>query len=89
MGSLNGRQHHLHFFHPKDPVGVPEPINGVFKETIGRSLVPGLYNVQVIQNLFFIEFQGTAFKVEGNVRQAAGIVGERTLALTGQLNRSS
>ena len=89
MGPFNGRQHHLHFFHPKDPVGVPEPINGVFEEAIGRSLVPGLYNVQVIQNLFFIEFQGTIFKMQRYVRQAAGIVGERTLALTGQLNRSS
>jgi hypothetical protein len=49
----------------------------------------GTYNVQVIQDLFFIEFQGITFKMQRYVRQAAGIVGERTLALTGQLNRSS
>jgi hypothetical protein len=89
MGPLNGGKHHLDFLHPIYAVGIPEPIDGVFKETIGRSLVPGLYNVQVIQNLFFIEFQGTAFKVKGDVCQAAGIVGERTLAFAGKLNRSS
>jgi hypothetical protein len=61
----------------------------VFEEAIGRSLVPGLYNVQVIQDLFLIEFQGIKFKMQRYVRQAAGLVGERTLALTGQFNRSS
>ncbi len=61
----------------------------MLKKAIRRSLVPGLYNVQVIQDLFLIEFQGTAFKVKGYMRQAAGIVGERTLALTGELNRPS
>jgi hypothetical protein len=61
----------------------------VFKETIRRCFVAGLYNVQVIQDLFLIQVQGTAFKVKGDMCQAAGIVGERTLAFAGKLNRSS
>ena len=40
--------------------------------------------MQVVQNLFFIENQGTTFKMEGHMSKAAGIVGKGALAFTGE-----
>jgi len=44
--------------------------------------------VQVIENLFFIKIQWTAFEMKGNVRQAAGVIGQGALAFAGELNRT-
>jgi len=44
--------------------------------------------VQVIEDLFFIQVQWTAFEMKGNVRKAAGVIGQGALAFTGELNRT-
>jgi hypothetical protein len=44
--------------------------------------------VQVIEDLFFIQIQWTAFEMKGNVRQAAGVIGQGALTFTGEFNRT-
>jgi hypothetical protein len=44
--------------------------------------------VQVIEDLFFIQIQWTAFEMKGNVRQAMCVIGQGALAFTGELNRT-
>jgi hypothetical protein len=44
--------------------------------------------VQVIEDLFFIQIQRTTFEMKGNMRQAAGIIGQGALAFTGEFNRT-
>ncbi|MFD2835559.1 hypothetical protein [Gramella sp. AN32] len=44
--------------------------------------------MQVIQDLFLIQIQWTAFEMKGNVRQAAGVIGQGALAFTGEFNRT-
>lgn len=46
----------------------------------------GFQYVQVVQNLLFIEIQGTTFKMKGNMREAAGVVDKGALAFTGKFN---
>jgi hypothetical protein len=42
--------------------------------------------VEIVQYLLLIEIKWTTVKMECDVRQAAGIVGKRTLAFAGEFN---
>lgn len=44
--------------------------------------------MQVIKDLFLIEVQWAAVEMQGDVRQAPGIVGKGALAFAGELNGS-
>jgi hypothetical protein len=44
--------------------------------------------VQVIEDLFFIQIQWTAFEMKGNVSKAAGVIGQGALTFTGEFNRT-
>ncbi len=44
--------------------------------------------MQVIEDLFIIQIQWTAFEMKGNVHKAAGVIGQGALAFTGEFNRT-
>ena len=67
---------------PVHPVEVAEAVDRVLEKTVRGGLAPRLQIMEIVQYLFPVEFQGTTVEMEGDMRQAARIIGKGTLALS-------